>query len=171
MRQSNLCLRIVCALSLSVSVAVISGCSYSQEASVRSNFFEYHRVAIVPRLTRETEDLFLPLYMNHFPEHEVVERRDLEAAIGEQDLLPERMDAQTRAKIRRLFGVEVIVFPTYHPGAPNSVAIKAIDTETGVLAASVIARGTDHWAGEGADVENLIRQAVQALASRGGGKK
>ena len=158
----------VCLLGLVAVFAMsITGCVYKDEVPTRSEFLRYKRVAIVPRLTRETEDLFLPLYMNHFPQQTVVERRDLGVAINEQDLLPGRLSAETRAKLKELFGVEAVVFPTYYSGNPNRVAIKVIDTETGTLSASVIVSGKDHWVGGGAAIDALIRRALRSLAAGG----
>src|SRR4051812_2084487 len=100
-------LRRFCIASLALVIA-LAGCRSSSrgiEVDVRDEFLTYDRVALWSSLNRETEDYFIPLYMQAFPTQTLVERRDVSAIIGEQDILPERLDEATRAKLRKILGV------------------------------------------------------------------
>jgi len=121
--------------------AASAGCATHADVCVRPQYHDYQKVAIWARLDRTAEELFIPLYMDAFPRQALVERRDLETVLDEQDILPERLDEQTRAKIRQVFGVEAIVFPNYTP-AMRQLAVKAIDTETGEIVAALVLTGS-----------------------------
>lgn len=155
------CSRIIRALVMAIlSAGPISGCA---TVSVRPVFNTYDKLAIWTRLTRTQEELFLPRYMRAFPNQILIERRDLESVLTEQDILPERLDEATRARIRRIYGVKAIVYPNYTPGSPSQLAIKVIDTENAAIVASVVVRGKDHRTDRGASDESLIRVAIDSL--------
>jgi hypothetical protein len=59
-------------------------------------------VAIIGQLSRDQIELFIPLYMKAFPNQAVVERRDLTTVLTEQNLRPDRLRTETRAKLRRM---------------------------------------------------------------------
>src|SRR2546421_711741 len=89
------------------AAALLVGCRSSTrgiEVDVRDDFLTYDRIALCSTLNRETEDFFIPLYMQAFPTQTLVERRDVSTVTGEQDLLPERLDEATRAKLRKILG-------------------------------------------------------------------
>jgi len=147
---------------LMLMIAMVAGCQTSTpgiEVNVRDDFLTYDRIALVSTLNRETEDFFIPLYMNAFPSQTLVERRDVNAVIGEQDLLPERLNEETRAKLRRILGVKAIVYPR---SFKEGFAIKVIQTETGAIAASAYVDATNPIFG-GASVNTLVRKAIDAM--------
>jgi hypothetical protein len=156
----------------SVLLAAGGGCA-TTDVAVRPVFGTYGKVSVWPRfggpdpggLERSHEELFLPLYMAAFPRQALVERRDLEAVIGEQDILPDRLDEESRAKIRRILGVEAIVFPNYTGGSAPQLAIKVIDTETGVIAAALVVQERANQASRPTrdPVPRLIRRAIRDL--------
>jgi len=153
------------AILLFVIATVAAGCQTSTpgvEVNVRDDFLTYDRIALVSTLNRETEDFFIPLYMNAFPSQTLVERRDVNAIIGEQDLLPERLNEETRAKLRRILGVKAIVYPR---SFKEGFAIKVIQTETGAIAASAYVDATNPIFG-GASVNTLVRKAIDAMHLR-----
>lgn len=147
------------------------GCADRADVAVRREFLGYDKVAIWPRyenaeggLYRQHEELFLPLYMKAFPEHQIVERRDMQVLLGEQDILPERLDPELRAKARRIFGVKAFVFPNYTFDA-RQFAIKVVDTETGYITASLlVSRSADDKDSVNNVAEKLIRKAMRELS-------
>ncbi|MEP0845899.1 MAG: hypothetical protein HRF50_03650 [Phycisphaerae bacterium] len=148
-----------------------AGCAHRADVAVRPEFIGYDKVAIWPRyeaaasdggLQRVHEELFLPLYMQAFPQHRIVERRDLQVVLGEQDFLPERLDPKLRAEVRRVYGVKAFVFPNYTPELAQ-LAIKVIDTETGEIVASSVTKQTSDSedASRHEVAEALIREAIR----------
>lgn len=159
-------------LALAFAAAMVVGCGGDADVAVRPEFNHYDKVAIWPRfptgqteggLERLHEELFLPRYMRAFPQQRLVERRDLKTVIGEQDLLPERLNDETRARIRQIFGVKGLVFPNYTQGPTCQLAIKVIDTETGEIAAALVERKNVGRDGV-PPTDELIRQAIDRLA-------
>ena len=117
-------------------------------AAVRVDFHEYDRVGIWSTLSRRDEGVLLVEYMLAFPGHTIIERRDLAVIMGEQDLLPERLDQETRARLREILGVQAVLYPSrsqhrdeFWLGQKTHVtyALRVIDTETGDIVASVTA--------------------------------
>lgn len=154
-----------------VLIASLVGCGANVDVSVRPIFNGYEKVAIWPDqqtelgLQRIYEEVLLPRYMNAFPKQSIIDRRDLDPILGEQEFLPDRLDDETRAKIREIKGVEAIVAPNYTAGPPSQLAVKVIDTETGENAAAcvVLEDGKRGDESERAVAIKLIRQAVAAL--------
>ncbi len=137
-----------------------------QHAVSRPDYLKYRRVAVVGRLQRTQEEFLIPLYMQAFPSQAMVERRDLESALGEQDLLKDadRLDAETRAQVRELLGVDALVFASYTGGKWPQMSLKTIDTRTGEIVAAVLTTPNPRpprWR-EPVDYA-LIRAAVAAL--------
>jgi hypothetical protein len=98
--------------------------------------------------------------MSAFPEQALVDRRDLEEIIGEQDLLKGRLDDGTRAKIRKILGVKAIIYPNYESG---QFSIKIVDTETGEIVAATLVSGV---ISDSVKKSTLIRQAVKELEKK-----
>jgi len=143
-----------------------SGCSTTSEAVVRPQFATYDRVAILPHLTRAQEEYFLPLYLAAFPEHAVVERRDLEEALNEQELQPERLSEASRAKMKELFGVQAVVYPNYTSDeAGTRLALKVIDSETGEITAAILVRKRSGALATDTTDFAIIRKAIDLLRS------
>ncbi len=154
-------------------VVASAGCAHRADVAVRPEFVGYDKVAIWPRfeadvgdggLQRVHEELFLPLYMQAFPQHRIYDRRDLQVVLGEQDILPERLDPKLRAEVRRIHGVKAFVFPNYTPQLAQ-LAIKVIDTETGEIVASSVTKRSSDSDKESLDTvaERLIREAIREL--------
>lgn len=143
----------------------VTGCLDRMEdtVAVRPVFKTYDRVAIISRLERDREDVFIPLYMKAFPDQSLVERRDVADILGEQDILPDRLDDATRAKLRKILGVKAIVFPNFSAGSKSQLALKIIDTETGEIAASTTVSGKDYWDGSGTSFKKLVSRAIDVL--------
>lgn len=143
--------------------AGLAGCSGMKvEAVARPQFSEYHRVAVWGQLDRVQDELFIPLYMKAFKHQQIVERRDLLAIIGEQDLMPDRLDHKTRAKIREIFGVEAIVFPNYTDKPLRQLSVKVIDTANGEIVAAVVVIPKAEKTKSVSD-RDMIRKAIDAL--------
>jgi len=149
---------VLCAAFVLAPFACSSG---SREVAVRKDFWLYDRVAIWSNLAREEEELFIPLYMKAFPHQTLVERRDINAVLGEQDILPDRLNESTRARLREVLGVKAIVYPTRGAG---QMAIKVIDTETGAISASAIVRA---GGADGGSAEKMMRQLIDGIQDHG----
>jgi hypothetical protein len=141
------------------------GCSGMHvEAVSRPSLSMHGRVAIIGQLSRDQIELFLPLYMKAFPDQAVVERRDLTTVLTEQNLRPDRLRAETRAKLRRLLGVTAIVYPNFTATDPGQLSIKVIDTESGeIVAAILVTREVEPWLGTTASVRKMIYKGIDAL--------
>jgi hypothetical protein len=89
-----------------------------------------------------------------------VERYRLKDIIGEQDLRQGRLNVDTRAKIRRILGVEALIMSTYYDsdtlGGGKKLLIRIVDSETGAIIGSVMTEAPDNFASHSAT-------AVQAL--------
>ncbi len=135
------------------------------EVDVRPEFLLHDRVALWPvPMPRPTEDFFIPLYMAAFPNQVVVERRDVAAVIGEQDVLPERLNETTRAKLRKILGVKAILYSSI---TDDGFAIKVIDTDTGAITASVFVYADDPK-GSPIPMQDLVRHAIGAMQTSAG---
>jgi hypothetical protein len=148
---------------------MVGGCATSVEVATREPFYTYNRVAMVSNLSRQQEELFIPIYMKAFPHQSVVERRDLAAVVGEQDLLPERLDEQTRAKLKQLLGVEALVVPSFTPKTEqgrSQLSLKVVDTESGEVTAAVLVTEAKPFMSKPADDRGMIRKAVATLKAQ-----
>jgi len=141
----------------------LAGCASHDpgvEVDVRPQFLLHDRVALWPTpMPRAIEDFFIPLYMRAFPRQILVERRDVAAVIGEQDVLPERLDESTRAKLRKILGVKAILYSSI---TEDGFAIKVIDTDTGAITASVFVYANDKK-GTPIAMQDLVRHAIVAM--------
>ncbi len=147
-----------------MAVVCVAGCKMHVEAVSRPAYRLKGRVAVLGTLLRAHEELFIPLYMKAFPYQTLVERRDLLEIINEQDLSPERLREETRAKIRRILGVTAIVYPNFTDEPPGQLSIKVIDTESGeIVAAVLITRENEPLLGPKASPRRMIYKGVDAL--------
>ena len=148
-----------------MSVILISGCT--PQPSVQGLFTRYEllsrgRLAVLG-LTEEQEQLLMASYVRAFPLRMItfVERYRLKDILGEQDLLKGRLNEKTRAKIKRILGVEALLLCTYYDGDTEGVGgkklrIRIVDSETGAILGSVITIAGD-------DFLSHSEMAVQAL--------
>ncbi len=141
------------------------GCSTTvTESDSRMTFASYDRVAVLGRLERADEEFFIPKYMQAFPNHLLVERRDLGEVLTEQDLLVERLDPEKRVELRRLYGVDGIVYPNFtEANRIEQFAVKVIDTLTGEIVAAVLVTPKSAWGRDDATRRDLIERAIDAL--------
>lgn len=151
-------------LVATLAVLTMVGCRgpLKTESVARPVFRSYQRVAVWAELTRPQEELFLPLYMQAFPRQQLIERRDLAAVIGEQDILPDRLDAETRAKLRALLGVEAIIYPHYTGPPEEQLSLKVIDTARGEIVAAIVVYRNPGGKGKATD-RTMIRKAIDTL--------
>lgn len=148
-----------------MSVVLTPGCA--PQPSVQGLFTRHEllsrgRLAVLG-LTEEQEQLLMASYVRAFPLRIItfVERYRLKDVLGEQDLLKGRLDEKTRAKIKRIFGVEALFMCTYYDGDTEGVGgkklrIRIVDSETGAILGSVITIAGDHFLSH-------AEMAVQAL--------
>ena len=102
-------------------------------------------------------------YVKAFPGQIItfVERNRLKDILSEQDLLEGRLDDKTRAKIKRILGVEALIMCTYYDDDAGGVGgkklrVRIVDSETGAILGSVITFAKD-------DFYSHCQMAVQAL--------
>ncbi len=170
----NLRLFVVCGLLALIPMVVdCSGHTTTSlwgTASVRHSFASYDRVAIVwQRGQNQTlVNYFFNYWMEVFPGQIVVERNDLRRVVRDQDLLPGRLDEKTRAKIRRILGVEGLILVNYSeecrsswiPKCVRNLSIKVIDTETGAISVVANAEGRDYTG------KSVVWKAIQAIKEK-----
>ena len=124
---------------------LLPGCTTKKRALfTQPQLFNYHRLAVLG-LTPEQEQVFMAHYLNTFSGRMLtfVERRRLDDIIGEQDLRPGRLDQATRAKIRKIHGVEALVLCEFgaQQGSETKrkkLRVRIVDTENGVIVGSVL---------------------------------
>jgi len=144
----------------------LGACSNTDiEATARPSIGAYNRVAIWTNLSRSLEEYFLPVYMRTFPNQTLVERRDLTEVLSEQDLLPDRLDPAKRAELRRVYGVEAIVYPNLSgERASRQLSLKVIDTVTGeIVAAVLVTPGSSTFNREPATTREMLAASIRAL--------
>jgi len=151
--------------SLLLVPSLLGGCAMQVEKVARPSYKTYGRVAVLGELSRQQEELFVPVYMKAFPYQAVVERRDLEAIVGEQDLRPERLNEQTRARVRRILGVTALLYVNYTEGKTGQLSVKAVDTETGEIVANVLVTRLEPFIGDEVTDRRMIYRAVDELKS------
>lgn len=164
----NLRIRAFCcvlAFFVIVSLVNITGCVPKpniQGLFTRHELLSCGRLAVLG-LTEEQEQLFMASYLRAFPLRMItfVERYRLKDIIGEQDLLKGRLNENTRAKIRKILGVEALIMCTYYEDEAVSAGgkklrVRIVDSETGAILGSVITIAGDNF-------PNHAEMAVQAL--------
>ncbi|MHC4371763.1 MAG: CsgG/HfaB family protein, partial [Planctomycetota bacterium] len=103
-------------------------------------------------LNPEQEQILMARYIKTFSGQVItfVERKQLANIIGEQDLLKGRLNENTRAKIKQVFGVEALVMCEYYDAKTarggKKLRIRIVDSETGVIIGSVITQAPDNFA-------------------------
>lgn len=149
-----------------------TGCgSLSTIATVKPGFDAYEKVAIIWELGRDEmrETYFMAYWMDVFPDQTVVERSDLLKIIREQDLLPNRLNQKTRARMRNVLGVKALVLISLRsqdrgryitPRETTHLSIKVIDTETGEVSVSAVSKGNDN------KIESMIIEAIQLIKEK-----
>lgn len=152
-------------LLLLVVLALLQGCgqrrSSVQALFTRPELLSRGRLAVLG-LTPEQEQLLMARYTKTFSVQMVtfVERNRLKDLIGEQDLLAGRLNVDTRAKIKRILGVEALIMCSYYDatteGSGKKLRIRIVDSETGAIIGSVITQAPDNFASHSVT-------AVQAL--------
>lgn len=157
-------------LSLSVVIVAMllqAGCSQNTSALfTKPDLLKYERMAVLG-LDLEREQIFMAAYVKTFVSQRVtfVERSQLNNILGEQDLLKERpqerLDDKTRARIRKIWGVEALVMCQYYqdeslPGKPRKLRVRIVDSETGAIVGSVVTEGYPRF-------EDHARVAVESL--------
>ena len=148
-----------------VGLAVLAGCVRKpsvQALFTRPELLSRGRLAVLG-LTPEQEQIFMASYVRAFPGQIItfVERARLKDIISEQDLLKGRLDDNTRAKIKRILGVEALIMCTYYDdegaaGGSKKLRVRVVDSETGAILGSVITLTGD-------DFVSHCEMAVQAL--------
>jgi len=152
-------------IMIGISAGLNAGCASPkvEAAATRAELHNYSRLAVLG-LNIQEESLFIAEYMNRFPQQTFVERRDLEALLSEQDLLPGRLNDETRAKLKRVLGVEAIVLADSYPG--RSLTVRVVDSETGSIVAQAVLTGKAAIGTGNASSPEMIRKAVKALDPR-----
>ena len=146
------------------------GCVHTSSA-VQAGFNAYDRVAILGQLDEKTQQSLQEAWRHYFPTQTLVERRELAAAVGEQNLAVERLDEATRLKLRQALGIKALVFPNlaianrewFAANATTRLALRVVDTQNGHIVASAWCDGSR--ASDGLPLANqiLVKQAVANL--------
>ena len=155
----------IISMFLLAALAILPGCgqgrSSVQALFTRPELLSRGRLAVLG-LTAEQEQMLMACYTKTFSVQIItfVERNRLQDIIGEQDLRKGRLDDETRAKIRRIFGVEALIMCEYYDsttgGSGKKLRIRIVDSETGAILGSVITQAPDNFG-------NHSSTAVKAL--------
>ena len=169
MKTNHITLHIFLVAVFSAACFSLGGCVIPiahNEAVLRPVFDTYDKVAIWGSISRSDEEVFIPLWMSRFPKQSLVERRDLQSIIGEQDIMPDRLDNETRAAIRKILGVKAIIYPSF--SSDDQFSIKVIDTETGEIVASVLSSEISFIPFSSSNIDNsfFIRVAINSLKGK-----
>lgn len=150
---------------LLTGLAFLSGCGPrlggTEALFTKPELIMRGRLAVLG-LTPEQEQILMARYTKTFAGQIItfVERNRLKDVIGEQDLLKGRLNDDTRAEIRRIFGVEALIMCTYYDATTarggKKLRIRIVDSETGVIIGSVITQAPDNFG-------NHCSTAVKAL--------
>jgi hypothetical protein len=141
----------------------LAGCTgRAQAVFTKPELLTYDRLAVIG-LNPENEQIFMAAYIKTFISRPVtfVERSRLAEIIGEQDLLQGRLDDRTRAKIKKILGVEALIMCDYYknedrPAAPMKLRVRIVDSETGAIVGSAL---TDTYS----NFSQHAQAAVEAL--------
>ena len=158
-------LRCISVFILIMILSISGGCTRkptTQALFTRPELISRGRLAVLG-LNPEQEQIFMASYVKAFPGQIItfVERNRLKDLISEQDLLKGRLDENTRAKIKRILGVEALIICAYDDDDTSGVGgkklrIRIVDSETGAILGSVITFAKD-------DFYSHCQMAVQAL--------
>ena len=130
-------------------------------SSTKPELLTNYETLAVFGLSESQEVYFIAEYMALSPRQSFIERRRIAELIGEQDLLPDRLNATTRAKIKEIFGVDALVMAqiSMRNYAKSILSIRIVDSETG----NIIAACSAIYAVELTPTDLVIKRAVQAL--------
>ena len=157
----------VCSISLFflANLAFLPGCgprnSYMEALFTKPELITRGRLAVLG-LDPEQEQILMARYTKTFTGQIItfVERNRLKDVIGEQDLLQGRLNVDTRAKIKRIFGVEALVMCMYYDAAGDrgykKLRIRVVDSETGAILGSVITQAPDNFGNHCSDAINAL---------------
>jgi hypothetical protein len=176
----RLLLRPLCSISvflLLAGVTLLPGCAprrYGTQALfTKPELIARARLAVLG-LTPEQEQILMACYTKTFAGQIItfVERGRLDQVIGEQDLLkPQgRLDEATRAKIKRIFGVEALILCEYYDadtgGTGKKLRIRIVDSETGVIIGSVITLAPDDFHSHASTAVRALRDDLMGKQQR-----
>lgn len=127
------------------SAVLLTGCEGRARAVfTKPELLTYERLAVIG-LNPENEQIFMAAYIKTFVSRPItfVERSRLTEIIGEQDLLQGRLDDRTRAKIKKILGVEALIMCDYYkdddrPGSLMKLRVRVVDSETGAIVGSAL---------------------------------
>jgi hypothetical protein len=164
-RQSARKILQVCLL---IALVFPGGCSRNTRALfTKPELSSYERLAVFG-LQPEQEQIFMACYIRTFPGRLItfIERAQLRATVREQDLLAGRLDERTRARMKKILGVEALIMCEYYPAQESrtdklKLRVRVVDSETGAIVGSVVTEGysrfEDHaWAAAQALREDLL---------------
>jgi hypothetical protein len=151
----------LCVVLTTICIMSCSGCAKISGLFTRPELKSYERIAVLG-LDEEEEQIFMAAYTKAFPEQMItfVERKELDTIMDEQDLLKEgrkekegypgpRLNDNTRARIRQIFGVELLILCSYdNVGARptrKKLRVRILDSETGAIVGSVISEGRNSF--------------------------
>jgi len=130
---------------IGLGTLLLAGCEGQARAVfTRPELLTYERLAVIG-LDPENEQIFMAAYIKTFVSRSVtfVERSRLAEIIGEQDLLQGRLNDRTRAKIKKILGVEALIMCEYYkddarPGSQMKLRVRVVDSETGAIVGSAL---------------------------------
>jgi len=152
------------AVLLGTAGLMASGCESSPNAQAlftRPELYNYERHAVLG-LNPEQEQLFMAAYIKTFSGRLItfVERSRLREIISEQDLLQGRLNERTRAKIKRILGVEALIMCEYYDGQDanqKKLRVRIVDSETGAIVGSVLIEAPGDFAGHAQAAAEAIK--------------
>ena len=127
-------------------LGLLVGCEGHETRALftKPQLYTYERHAVLG-LDAEKEQIFMAAYLKTFSGRIItfVERARLAEIVGEQDLLKGRLDEKTRAKIKKILGVEALIMCEYYkdderPGGPRKLRVRVVDSETGAIVGSAL---------------------------------
>ncbi len=130
---------------IGLGALLLVGCEgHAKAVFTKPELLTYERLAVIG-LDPENEQIFMAAYMKTFISRPItfVERSRLAEIIGEQDLLAGRLDDRSRARIKRILGVEALIMCDYYkdddrPGALKKLRVRVVDSETGAIVGSAL---------------------------------
>jgi hypothetical protein len=161
----------VLAVLLGTAWLIMAGCESGPNAQAlftKPDLYTYERHAVLG-LDPEQEQLFMAAYVKTFSGRLItfVERSRLREILTEQDLLHGRLNERTRAKIKKILGVEALIMCDYYDSenGQKKLRVRIVDSETGAIAGSVLIESSG-------DFTSHARAAVEALkADLSGGSR
>ena len=148
---------------------LLSGCGRSGHriygVFTKPLLLSYHRLAVLGLVSHQ-EQTFMASYVRAFRSQPVtfIERSQLQTVLTEQDLLPGRLDAEKRAQLKKIYGVEAIISCKYSQQGDTSerFEVKIIEVETAVIVGSAIVE-TDHAASSVVPFDEVCAEATKAI--------